>query len=85
MIKSNPSKCPLLPPDITVSRHPWLLWVGLLALIVFVWSSANMGVGIWSEQRRRLVPWLLVAGVSILLTIMMTSWLLLLNRYIWQP
>ena len=43
-----------------MSRHPWLLWVGLLALIVFVWSSANMGVGIWSEQRRRLVPWLLI-------------------------
>ena len=26
-----------------MSRHPWLLWVTLLALIVFVWSSVNLG------------------------------------------
>eukprot|EP00095_Tigriopus_kingsejongensis_P007283 maker-scaffold144_size312663-snap-gene-2.37 protein:Tk07283 transcript:maker-scaffold144_size312663-snap-gene-2.37-mRNA-1 annotation:"conserved hypothetical protein" len=57
-----------------------MLWCSLVVSIVFFWSSISLWNGVWHYRRRRLVPWLLVSGVTILFLIMSTVWFLICNR-----
>ena len=56
------------------------LWFFLVVSVIFLWSGSNLWSGIWNCQRRRLVPWLLVTGVTILFFIMSSFWLLICNK-----
>ncbi len=60
---------------------PAFLWCCLGVSAVFLLAAVNLGVGIWTGKRRRLLPWLLVTGVTILFMITATVWLMLRNRY----
>ena len=59
----------------THQQRRGLLWTGAGASATYLWCSACLWAGIWRVERRRLLPWLLITGVTLLLLVTAAVWL----------
>ena len=50
------------------------LWFTLCLSVLFFWSGVCLFKGLWFLQRRKLLPFLLVSGVTVLFFIMASVW-----------
>lgn len=56
------------------------LLCGCLAVsAVFAWASSSLFLGIYHDRRRKLVPWLLVSGVTVLFMVTSAFWFAICN------